>query len=222
MLWSAAKLVAARNRMDGCFKKNIDAYEYPFIADENGQRPIQDAYSRTKGALQLVRLVNEHGGDGNKFVPADGWASSQENVTTMVVQHFPSDKEKILTQGILYLDKNGLPGQTSMKKPFTMLTTIGTGIYGEDPVTMQEKVMSSSVLVDGIAVSAPADLHKNDSKATEYEEFKERYHGPSMESLEEMIRSLQNLKCIIVLGEEMCKSLVDTSFLRKMLDRIDR
>ena len=222
MLWSAAKLVAARNRIDGCCTQNIDAYKYPSIAHEDGQRPIQAAYSRTKGALELDRLVNKHGGDRNKFVPADGWTSSRENVTTMVVQHFPSDKEKILTQGILYLDENGMPGQTSMKKPFKMLTTIGTGIYGEGPVTMQEKVMSSSVLVDGIAVSAAADLHKNYSKATEYEEFKKRYHGPSMDALEEMIPSLPNLKCIIVLGEEMCETLVDTSFLRDMLVGIDR
>ena len=115
-----------------------------------------------------------------------------------------------------------MPSQRSMWKPFKMLVWIGAGLYEEEPDEMQELVMSSSALVDGIAVSGASDLHTDDSKADEYDLFHERFFVPSMDALEEMIPLFPNLKCIIVLGGAMCGSLVDTGLLRDMLTRVDR
>ena len=115
-----------------------------------------------------------------------------------------------------------MPSQRSMWKPFKMLVWIGAGLYEEEPDEMQELVMSSSALVDGIAVSGASDLHTDDSKADEYDLFHERFFGPSLEALEGVIPLFLNLKSIVVLGGEMCRSLVDTGRLSDMLARVDR
>ena len=206
-----------------CFQTPLSEFGY---ANQGTDRVFPLACNSTRGA-QTIRSRIERYGLPSKFIPGDSRAKHLNDVLHIDICHYPLKEEEIRQSGILYLDENGVFGQVSMRTLCSVKVFLGYFHYGIPLKEMQERVVSSIALMDGISAEGDSDLHTNSTKRAAYEAFSFHLFGPSLEIFKEMVKRCKNLKTVTVSGREMCRKLIDSngfrsSLLRRTLDACGR
>ena len=206
-----------------CFQTSSSEFGY---ANQGTDRVFPSACHASRGAQEIRSRIERHGLPSN-FISGDSWANHLDDVLHIDICHYPPREEKIRQSGILYLDENGVFGQKSMFTLCSVKVFLGHFHYKIPLKEMQQLVVSSIALMDGISAEGDSDLHTNSSKKAAYDALSYHLFEPSLEIIKEMVKRCRSLKTVTVSGHEMCQKLIERNgfespLLRRILNACGR